>query len=69
VNGHVTWSVLPMRLTAQGHDYLSAIRQIPIWEKIKDDFKDASIETTIDVAKKLSMAWTKKKLQDLLGDT
>ncbi|QGN37805.1 DUF2513 domain-containing protein [Klebsiella oxytoca] len=48
-----SWSVLPLRLTANGHDFLEAIRNKEVWATLKTSFKDASIGTLVTVSKEL----------------
>ena len=40
-----SWSVVPLRLTADGHDFLQALRDQRIWSTIKREFKSASLAT------------------------
>lgn len=65
--GDISWSVVPLRLTASGHEFLEALRNSKVWETIKSDFKDASIGTLWRVSKDLLEAYTKQKVTDLLG--
>ncbi|HCF8333751.1 TPA: DUF2513 domain-containing protein [Klebsiella pneumoniae] len=48
-----SWALLPLRLTANGHDFLEAIRNKEVWKALKTGFKDASIETLVTVSKEL----------------
>ncbi len=71
LHGNVTLSEAPVtvfikKLTWPGHELLDDIREESVWNTIKSDFKDASIETTIKVAKELAEGWAKKKVQALL---
>ena len=71
LHGNVTFSEAPVtvfikKLTWSGHELLDSIREESVWNTIKSDFKDASIETTIKVAKELAESWAKKKVQALL---
>jgi hypothetical protein len=61
------WSVLPLRLTAAGHEFAEALRNKEVWATIKRDFKDASIDTLWQVSKKLLEGYTKKKLESVFG--
>ena len=45
VDGFAQWSVLPLRLTAPGHEFAEALRNKEVWATLKRDFKDASIDT------------------------
>lgn len=48
-----SWALLPLRLTANGHDFLEAIRNKEVWATLKTGFKDASIGTLVTVSKEL----------------
>lgn len=69
-DGTAAWSIVPLRLTAQGHEFLEALRNKEVWATIKREFKDASIGTLSTVAKKLAEAYAKRKIDALLnGET
>ena len=63
----VRWNVIPLRLTAEGHDFLEAIRNNEVWDSIKSEFKDASLGTLLRVSKELIEGYTKKKVTLLLS--
>lgn len=67
VDGFASWSVLPLRLTASGHQFIEALSNKEVWSAIKHGFRDASIETLRTVALKLLDGFAKKKIDDLLG--
>jgi hypothetical protein len=67
LDGFPTWSVLPLRLTASGHQFIEALSNEEVWSAIKHGFKDASIATLKTVALKLLEGFAKKKIDDLLG--
>ncbi|MHA7000162.1 DUF2513 domain-containing protein [Aeromonas schubertii] len=67
VDGYVSWAVVPLRLTAFGHEFLEALRNSQVWDTIKSEFKDASIGTLWRVSKELLEGYTKKKVTSLLG--
>lgn len=69
LNRDVSWSIVPLRLTAQAHEFLAAIRQDSVWNTIKSDFKEASIDTVISVSKQLAEGWAKKKVDSLLNES
>lgn len=62
------WAVMPLRLTASGHDFLEAIRNKEVWSTVKTGFKDASIGTLVDVSKRLLDGFVQKKIDNILGD-
>lgn len=66
-DGGVVWSIIPLRLTAQGHEFLEALRNAHVWETLKSEFKDASISTIVRVSKELLENYTKQKITSLLG--
>jgi hypothetical protein len=69
LDGHMSWSVLPLRLTAQGHQFIEALRNKEVWATLKRDFRDASVNTLWDVSTKLLEGYTRKKIEGLLkGD-
>lgn len=53
INGDVMVSVVPLRLTADGHDFLEALRNKTVWAKIKSNFQEVSIDTLVEIAKEL----------------
>ena len=67
VDGVVSWGTIPLRLTAMGHDFIGALHNKEVWETIKTDFKEASIETLWKVSKELLEGYTKKKISAILG--
>lgn len=56
------------RLSWNGHEFISYIRENEIWNKIKSEFKNSSIETIVSVSKQLAEAWAKKKIEKLLSE-
>jgi len=67
LDGSRSWAVLPLRLTASGHQFIEALANKEVWEAIKHGFKDASIETLKKVSLTLSEGYTKKKINQILG--
>lgn len=66
-DGSLGWSVITLRLTSAGHAFIEALRNKEVWATIKTNFKEGSITTLVDVSKKLLDAYTKKKLEQVLG--
>lgn len=62
-----SWVVIPLRLTAQGHDFIAALRQKEVWNSVKENFKEASISTLLDVSKQLAQGFAKQKVKQLTG--
>jgi hypothetical protein len=67
IDGHLSWSVLPLRLTAAGHEFIEALSNKEVWAAIKRGFKEASFTTLKTVSLKLLEGYAKKKV-DLLLD-
>ncbi len=61
-----SWSVVPLRLTAQGHDFLDALRNKEVWATIKREFKEGSISSIVDTSKKLLEAYSTRKIEAIL---
>lgn len=55
------------KLSWQGHEFIDLARQKEIWNTIKSQFKEASFDTVITVAKDLAEGWAKKKVQELIN--
>jgi hypothetical protein len=66
IDGFLSWSVLPLRLTASGHQFIEALSNKEVWSAIKHGFKDASITTLKTVSLKLLEGYAKKKIDELL---
>lgn len=66
--GKTSWSVIPLRLTAQGHEFIESIQNKEIWNTIKSDFKGASLNTLWSVSKQLLESYTKKKVESLISN-
>jgi len=66
MDGLQSWSVLPLRLTASGHQFIEALANKEVWVAIKHSFKDASITTLKSVSLKLLEGYAKKKIDELL---
>lgn len=64
--GDIMWSVVPLRLTSNGHDFLDGLRNSLVWESVKNEFKDASLGTLVKVSKELLEGYTKKKITSLI---
>jgi len=57
---------LPLRITANGHEYLANLQEDGVWEHIKKDFKESSVDTIKKVSKELVSNIIKKKLEPFL---
>lgn len=67
IDKHMSWAAVPLRLTAQGHQFIEALRNKEVWATLKRDFKDASVSTLWDVSKRLLEGYTRKKIEALLN--
>ena len=52
------------RLTAQGHDFISSIRDEGIWNKTKAAVAETGGNATLEVVKNLAYGFLKKKISD-----
>lgn len=63
----VSWSLVPLRLTARGHEFIETLENKEVWQALKTNFKDASIKTLWEVGKKIFEGYAQKKVEKLLG--
>lgn len=49
VDGYVSWSVIPLRLTAPGHEFAEGLENPKAFETVRKDFVGASLSTIKDV--------------------
>jgi hypothetical protein len=66
-DGYLSWAVLPLRLTASGHQFIEALSNEEVWATIKHGFRDVSIATLKDVALKLLDGYVRKKIDNVLS--
>ncbi|TOD81921.1 hypothetical protein CGJ56_23510 [Vibrio parahaemolyticus] len=64
-----SWVDFNVRLTAQGYDFLSALHQKNIWNAIKGDLKENSIETIWKVAQGVATKLASNQLQKYLDES
>lgn len=55
------------RLTSQGHDFISSIRDEGIWNKTKAAVAETGGNVTLEVLKSLAYGFLKKKISDHTG--
>ena len=67
LDGFQSWAVLPLRLTAPGHQFIEAMANKEVWATIKVSFKEASLSTLKNVVPKLLEGYARKKIDALLG--
>jgi hypothetical protein len=63
-SGEYLVSVIPWRLTADGHDFAAALVKPGILDRIKEKFQKEALSTVIEIAKKLA----EKQAEKLLGE-
>lgn len=63
-NGNVKpiWTLKNLRLTYDGHQFIEALNNKEIWNKIQKDFKKSGLSTIVDVSKTLLGEHLKQKL-------
>ena len=49
VDGYLSWSVIPLRLTATGHEFAEGLENPKAFETVRKDFVGASLSTIKDV--------------------
>jgi len=49
VDGYLSWSVIPLRLTAAGHEFAEGLENPKAFETVRKDFVGASLGTIKDV--------------------
>ncbi|MFA7497008.1 MAG: DUF2513 domain-containing protein [Acidithiobacillus sp.] len=62
IHGEYYISVVPWRLTADGHDFASAITKPSVLIAIKNKFKTEGIGAVIEIAKKIAVKQAEKLL-------
>jgi hypothetical protein len=67
LDGMASWAVLPLRLTATGHQFAEGLANKEVWAAIKTGFKDASLSTLKRIVPQLIDAYAKKKIDNLIG--
>ncbi|MCL1138270.1 DUF2513 domain-containing protein [Shewanella pneumatophori] len=65
----ISWFDCHVRLTSQGYDFLSALKQKDIWNALKGDFKENSIETVWKVAQGSLTKLATVQLQKLIDSS
>ncbi|HHQ4263681.1 TPA: DUF2513 domain-containing protein, partial [Vibrio cholerae] len=60
------WKIVPIRLTASGHEFIESLNEPDVWDTIQSNFKEASLETLAVVAKDLAIGFAKQKVKALL---
>ena len=67
IGGPGQYAVMPLRLTSNGHEFISDLRQKEVWNTVKTNFKDVGISTLVDISKTLAQGFAKQKIKKLTG--
>jgi hypothetical protein len=62
-NGQLNWRITNLRLTANGHDFIDALKNDTVWLKIKKEVKTSSLSIIISTAKFLLEETIKNSLK------
>ncbi|MTI64031.1 hypothetical protein [Methylophaga sp.] len=62
LDGHVSIAGVQVRTTARGHEFIAAIEKDNVWEVIKTEFKEESLDTIFTISKQLAVNYAKEKL-------
>lgn len=65
--GAYTWVVAPLRLTAEGHDFIEDLKKKEVWEAVKSNFKEEGLSSLVTVTRSLAEGFAKKKIRDITG--
>lgn len=55
------------RVTNLGHEYLDATRQAGVWEKVQSQVKEQGGNVSLEIVKKLAIAFGKKQIEERTG--
>jgi hypothetical protein len=66
-NGEFTVSIIPLRLTAQGHQFASDLSKPGVIEQLTTSFKDAGPSEAVKVVFALGKKALEKKLEDIMA--
>ena len=62
-----SWSVIPLRLTAGGHQFAEALRNKGVFAQLKKSFAEAGPKTLVSVSLELLAGFTKQQIKAALG--
>lgn len=69
IGSFLSWSVLPLRLTASGHRFIEALSNKEVWVAIKHHFTDASIATLEAASLKLLESYSYNVVNNIVHNT
>lgn len=62
-----SFQLAPLRLTAEGHEFIANLNEKDVWYQIKENFQESGFDTIKSVAADLAMGYAKKKVGALLA--
>ena len=62
LGGGITIAGVRLRITARGHEFIAALEKEKVWEVIKTELKEESLETIFTLSKQLAVNFAKEKL-------
>ena len=68
-DGFLSWSVLPLRLTASGHEFIEALSNTQVWAAIKHSFRNASLATLQTASQELLAGLTYNTVNNIVNNT
>jgi hypothetical protein len=69
LDGSPSWAVLPLRLTASGHQFIEALSNREVWATIKQNFPDASIGTLESASLSLLANYSSNVVNNIVNNT
>jgi hypothetical protein len=69
IDGFPSWAVLPLRLTASGHQFIEALSNKEVWAAIKHDFQGATIATLKSVSLNLLERHSFNTVNNIVNNT
>lgn len=66
IDGFPSWSVLPLRLTSSGHQFIEALSNEEVWAAIKSGFRNASMSTLRTVSLKLLEGYSDNRVTHIV---
>ncbi len=63
-----SWSIVPLRLTAKGHDFASALNKPGVLQELKTTFRDSGPTETVKAVFGLAGKAFDRKLKDITED-
>lgn len=67
-DGQYVLSVIPLRLTSAGHDFIASLNREGVLEQMKSEFNNAGPGEIVKIAFSLGSKVLENKLQKLLGE-